>query len=219
MKVFTDFVQNDEQGRWREMHLGRPTASKFDQILSPVQRKFSASHIAWAEELALERITGGFEDIKPIFSKDIERGLAHEPRMAATYEYRTGLHVRTVGFVMTDDGRSGCSPDALVYANPEDPFEKPTGGVEGKCPRLSKLLRWRKAGVLPDEHKVQVHGCLVVTGLPWWDFVGFNAYCPEKTFIIRVVPDDFTEALWMALERFHGILDETTQSIRAELGA
>lgn len=217
MKIHTDFFQGSE--RWREMHLGRPTASEYRRFISPVQRKFSASHVEWAEELALEQITGGFEDVKPIFSKDIERGLAHEPRMLAAYEYHTGLQVRTVGFVSSDCGRTGCSPDGLVYNSPEDPFENPVGGVEGKCPKLSKLLRWRKAGVLPDEHKVQVHGCLVETGLPWWDFVGFNWYCPEKTFIFRVVPDDFTETLREYRGRFLGILAETTKSLRAELGA
>ncbi len=199
------------------MHLGRPTASQYKRFISPVIRKFSDSHRDWAMELALEQITGGFEDVKPVWTRDIERGLAHEPRMLAAYKLHTGMDVRPVGFVESDCGRTGCSPDSLVYASTEDPFENPVGGVEGKCPKLSKLLDWIKAGKLPDEHKVQVHGCLVETGLPWWDFVGFNAFCPDQVFIHRVYPDDFTKLLADYRLRFLLVLADTVAAVRKQL--
>lgn len=178
------------------------------------------AHRRYAWQLVGERITKGFEDVKDIFDPNIMRGLAHEPRALAAYEFQTGTTVLggrgrrgngelpAVGFVLRDDEKAGCSPDGLCYDREDfDPLQ-PVGCLEGKCPTLGKLLLWREEGVLPAEHKVQVHGHLAITGLPWCDFVGFHASCPDKLFVVRVVPDEFTAALSQALDRFVRLVDE-----------
>lgn len=212
MKVHTDFAQGSD--RWREMHLGIPTASEFKNIITPAKGDFSAGHKAYAARLVAERLTGGFEDVKELFDPHITRGIEHEPRALAAYQYQTGAYARTVGFVSVDDGRSGCSPDGLVYATEDAAFEDAVGGLEFKCPTLGKLIVWLEEGILPLEHKCQVHGCLAVTGLPWWDFVAFNAAIPDRLFITRVHRDKFTDSVVVARDKFLVIADEMLAKIK-----
>ena len=215
MKVITDFIQGSDE--WRKAHLGIPTASEFKKIITPAQGKFSESHREFASRLVGERVSGGFDDVKELFDPHIIRGIEHEPRAKAAYQYETGTIVRSVGFVLRDDGKAGCSPDGMAYASESDPFENPLGGLEAKCPTLTKFLLWQEEGVLPLEHKCQVHGCLAVTGLPWWDFVAFHAQFPNKPLIIRVTPDEFTKNVAIALEKFLGICDELEAKIKERM--
>lgn len=215
MKVMTDFPQGSD--RWREVHLGIPTASEFKKIITPAKGELSASHREFAARLVGERITGGFDDVKELFDIHIIRGIEHEPRALAAYQYKTGAYARSVGFVTNDEGTAGCSPDGLVYQNEGDALENPIGGLEFKCPTFTKFLMWQDEGVLPLEHKCQVHGSLAVTGLPWWDFVAFHAQCPDRPFIVRVTPDKFTESVKDALAKFLKITDELYAKIKERL--
>lgn len=215
MKVFSDFAQGTD--RWREVHLGIPTASEFKKIITPAKGDLSASHREFAARLVGERLTGGFDDVKELFDIHILRGIEHEPRALAAYQYKTGAYARSVGFVTNDEGTAGCSPDGLVYLNEGDPFENPIGGTEFKCPTLTKFLMWQDEGILPLEHKCQVHGSLAITGLPWWDFVAFHANFPDNLFIVRVTPDAFTEAVKSALAKFLKITDELYAKIKERM--
>jgi len=215
MKVITDYKQGSDE--WRLAHLGIPTASEFKKIITPAQGKFSESHREFASRLVGERISGGFDDVKELFDIHIIRGIEHEPRALAAYQYTTGRIARSVGFVLRDDGKAGCSPDGMVYESEEAPYENPEGGLEFKCPTLTKFLMWQEEGILPLEHKCQVHGCLAITGLPWWDFVAFHTQFPDKPFIVRVTPDEFTKNLSVALEKFLGICDELLAKIKERL--
>lgn len=215
MKVYTDFAQGSD--RWREVHLGIPTASEMKKIITPAKGELSASHREFAARLVGERLTGGFDDVKELFDIHILRGIEHEPRALAAYQYKTGAYARAVGFVTNDEGTAGCSPDGLVYSAEGDPFESPIGGLEFKCPTLTKFLLWLDEGVLPLEHKCQVHASLAITGLPWWDFVAFHAQYPDRPFIKRVETDAFTEASKAMLVKFLGITAELEAKIKARM--
>ena len=53
---------------------------------------------------------------------------------------------------------------------------------------------------LPDAHKQQVHGCIVVTGLDRWDFLSYH---PDMAhLLVTVERDEYTEKLETALEEF-----------------
>lgn len=215
MRVYTDFEQGSD--RWREIRLGKPTASEFKKIITPAKGDLSASHNEFAARLVGERLTGGFDDVKELFDIHIIRGIEHEPRALAAYQYKTGAYARKIGFVTNDEGTAGCSPDGLVYQNEGDPYEDAIGGIEFKCPTFTKFIMWMEEDVLPLEHKCQVHGSLAITGLPWWDFVAFHAQCPDKLFIKRVEPDAFTEAVKSALSKFIGIVAELESKIRGKM--
>lgn len=174
-------------------------------VPTPAPIELSAAAFGYACRLAGERVSGEPEDLKPFTNHHTQRGSAWENSGRAAYRLKTGIRTETVGFVESDCGSYGCSPDALGYEEDNDDNDKPDGGVEVKCPTRGLLLEWMEAGVVPLEHKVQVHGCMMVTGAKWWDFVGFHstwADDPDKLFVKRVYPDEFTANLGKAVRRF-----------------
>lgn len=184
---------------WWEARRGVPTASEFDRILTPIKQKGSAGQDAYIDSLI-----GDAKDMRPNWfsdrpvTKDMEHGTNSEPQAREWYEFEKGIPVRQVGFVTTDDGRFGCSPDGLI---------DPDGGLELKCPKPSTHVGYLREGTLPDKYKPQVHGCLIVTGRLWWDFL---SYAPGlKPLLVRVYPDEFTKRLRQELERFDEKLKET----------
>jgi hypothetical protein len=132
------------------------------------------------------------------------RGVELEPDARDIYCLQMDVVAREVGFILNDAGTLGISPDSLI---------DPDGGLEIKCPDGPTHLRWLRDGVLPDEHKAQVHGALIVTGRAWWDFM---SYCPPyRELIVRVTPDDYTAKLSACLDRFVRELAEAKAAVGA----
>lgn len=181
-----------EQGtaEWFSCRRGVPTASVFKRIITAKHGKYSESAAPLISELIDDLIRPGVQN-RFLGDEDTARGHRLEPEARQFYQFERDCVVRQVGFVLSDCGRFGCSPDALTDE----------GGAEIKAPDGPKHVQWLLSGGLPDEHKAQVHGSLIITGCPWWDFV---SYCPGyDPIIVRVVPDEFTEKLRVHLERFH----------------
>lgn len=175
---------------WWELHRGIPTASSFDRIITPKKAQISAQ----ADDLIAELIAHRFMDsIAPegYTSDAMLKGIQLEPEARRWYEFEHGVEVQQVGICISDCGRYGASPDALVG---ED------GGLELKCPLPKTHVKYLLAGTLPDEYRAQVHGELLVTGRAWFDFV---SYCPPMPpLTVRVVPGEFTMQLAKALDQF-----------------
>lgn len=181
-----------EQGspEWYAARLGVPTASEFGNIMTPKRMEYAAAADTYIDELIdelirpnVERSWGG--------NRHTERGRLLEPEARELYAFEHDVEPQQVGFILNDDGTIGCSPDSLVADD---------GGLEIKCPDGPKHVGWIRANKLPDEHKPQVHGCLILTRRRWWDFL---SYCPgHGRFLIRVYPDAYTEALEKHLARF-----------------
>lgn len=203
-----DCEQLSEQ--WWRVRRGVPTASRFDAILTPKTMKPAAGQAEYIHELIADTVR-----LEPSITTNLGRpptpemqwGIDTEPEARAWYEMETGCEARRVGFVVTDDGRFGCSPDGLVGD---------AGGVEIKCPSLKTQVRYLLEGVLPPEYRCQVHGTLIVTGRPWWDFCSYASGLPA--LLVRVTPDDFTAALAAELERFRRRYDAELSRILAMLG-
>lgn len=124
-------------------------------------------------------------------NKHTLRGEALEPEARELYAFEFDCEPRQVGLVTNDEGTLGCSPDSLLGDD---------GGLEIKAPDGPTFVKWVRGGGLPDEHKAQVHGSLIITGRDYWEFL---AYCPGyKRFLVRVTPDDFTRKLRNHLDRF-----------------
>lgn len=188
MKVIQCEQYSDE---WWEARRGIPTASSFDRIITP-SGKLSAQADDYINELIGERVclTPKFFTDRPQ-SRAMANGTDCEPQARSWYELEHA-DVQRVGFIMTDDGRFGCSPDGLVGAN---------GLLELKCPMLKTQVKYLRAGGLPPEYKPQVHGQLVVTGREWVDFV---SYAPGlEKLLVRVTPDAYTREVKVALEVFY----------------
>ncbi len=211
MKIHRCKQPSDE---WLALRCGLPTASNFSQIVTPAKGALSASRTKYIDELIADRITGPPIDGGAYTSREMDHGIDVEPEARQWYrENRTECFVDEVievGFITDDEGRFGCSPDGLIESVVED-----NGGLELKCPMVKTHIGWWRAGVLPNDHKLQVHGSLAVTGLPWWDFMSYVHGVPP--LVVRVEPDDFTARLLDALIEFSEELESEWTRIKALL--
>ncbi len=176
---------------WWELHRGVPTASSFEKIITPKQAKLSASVDDLIAEKIAERLTNCSMVPEGYVSPAMEAGILREPESRSWYAMDSGTDVQRCGFLTTDDGRFGASPDALIDQD---------GVLEVKNPLAKTHVRWLMDGELPAEHKCQCHGELLVAGR---EYCMFLSYCPPlPPFKIRVVHDDFTKKLADCLELF-----------------
>lgn len=194
-------VQGTEE--WYLARRGIPTASRFSEILTPKTMKVSKSSDGLIADLIGERFATHYpENVESFTNKAIRWGQQTEAEARRWYALEKGVEVRQVGFMLTDDGRFGASPDGLVG---ED------GGLELKCPQHKKHTETLLGEGLPDDYKIQVHGNLIVSGREWWDLA---SYCPGlPPFVCRVYPDDFTQKLKDALEEFYANFMKALQRI------
>lgn len=182
-----------EQGSpaWLQLRLGIPTASEFDKILTPKTMKLSSQARGYAFRLVAETLLGyPVQDLGNL--PWIERGKELEPQAVRSYEFDTDLETRAVGFITTDDGMIGASPDRLIV--------DVCGGVELKCPAPATHVGYLIDGFGTD-YAVQVQGQMLVGEL---DFVDRYSFHPELPPVReRVYRDDkMIAALRDALGQF-----------------
>ena len=189
--IIHDMPQYSEE--WWAIRRGLPTASGANKLLTPTG-KLSAQSDGYLNELLAERAGFGDPPIDP--TEWMLRGLMLEPEARAWFELETGFMVREVGFITTDDGRAGCSPDGLLA----DPLAYLPIGLEIKCPKASTHFSYLRGGILPPYYAPQVHMSLVVTGAAsWW----FLSYFPGlEPLLLEVKPDSYTKAVAAALDEF-----------------
>lgn len=200
MKVFTC-----EQGsqEWHDLRRGVPTASEFQRILPPKTRKPGAGARSYLEELIGDKMSIYYrENAESFTNKAVRWGEQCEAEARKWYALERNVDVELVGFCTTDDGRFGCSPDGLVG---ED------GGLELKCPQANTHVGYLLDGVLPTDYMGQVHGSLIVTGRKWWDFLSYAPGLPP--LLVRVTPDEYTEALRKQLDKFWDELQAATELV------
>jgi len=193
MKVFPKMIQGSEA--WYAVRKGRPTASRFKDVITAAKAEYSKSATGYMQELIADCFTTDVEAWTG--NKWTDRGTELEPEARKAYGEHTGREVEEVGFCAHDNEFFGCSPDGLIL----DPVTlEYCRGVEIKCLAPKGHVAAVAGGVLPDDYKAQVHGSLYVTGLPAWDFW---SYCPGmRPFLVTVRPDEYTVKLGAALERF-----------------
>lgn len=214
MKVVENVRQGSEE--WYRLRRGRPTASQFKRIITAKRGEFSAGADTYIDELMAECF---FPDHETFFGNNwTDRGNEVEPEARDAFRDVSGLVVTEVGFVTEDAGKRnqdedgydlfGCSPDGLVSS--VDAPEVWLGGVELKVPSPREHFKWCRNGGLPDAHKQQVHGSMVVTGLKEWHFF---SYCPGVAPLwCRVVWNSYTDKVAQALDEFKDIYVEAYNS-------
>ncbi len=172
-------IHDVQQGtrEWLRVRLGVVTASRASDLITPKTLKRSASIKPYIHELVAETLLG--EPLNDVGGGWMDRGNRVEVEARNAYAIHVMTDVRQVGFVTTDDGRLGYSPDGLVG---ED------GAVEIKCPKIENHI----ANLLEREaflfkHRLQCQFGLMVTGRKWCDLI---SYCPgQKMVVERVEPD------------------------------
>jgi hypothetical protein len=154
---------------WLAARLGIPTSSEFHRIITPAKGELSKQANKYAYALVAEILLG-----QPLESSIgnldwIMRGKLLEPQAVQQYEFSTDTETSAVGFVTTDCGRLGCSPDRLVIGQ--------RGGVEIKCTAPQTHVGFLVDGP-GDDYKPQVQGQLAIAELDFVDLYAFHPTLP-----------------------------------------
>lgn len=202
MPKIHDIAQGDLD--WLTLRVGRVTASDFDRIVTP---EFKVRDGATPYTYLCEKIAEAYKG-KPmagISTWETEQGQLLEDEARGWYAMEhDDVKIRNVGFVEHDNGRCGCSPDALLG---ED------GGLEIKCPQPTNHVRYLLDGILPKDYAPQVHFSIYVTGAKWWRFVSYHRGYPA--FVLRVERDETIMAkIDAALAAFYVRYDAAMENLR-----
>lgn len=180
---FHDVQQTSEE--WIRLRLGIPTASNFDQIMTPAKMQLSKSADKLIARLIGEKLSPFLPDRAESYaSRAMQWGQETEAEARRFYEMEKNCTVTNGGFCTTDDEKLGCSPDGLIGDD---------GCIEIKCPEPGTHVGYLLAGTLPDEYKPQVHGHLIVTNRKYCDFLSYAIGLPP--LLVRVEPDLYTVQL------------------------
>lgn len=185
-------IQCEQRSKeWWDARRGVPSASQFGDIMTPKTMKASASQEGYICRLIAEKYANVWPQENIYVSPAMQAGIDGEDFARAWYAFDQDVDVQQVGFVLSDCGRYGCSPDGLIGDD---------GGLEIKIPDTETHAGYLLRNELPSKYACQVHGCLIVTGRKWWDFMSYSSELP--VFRIRVEPDSFTDALRVELDLF-----------------
>lgn len=205
---------------WHELRMGKPTASRFKDILTPggktgkpVLSKSADGYMAellveWAFGMPLEQVNSQEvgDERKP--SIWMARGNEMEPHAVAAYEMANEVVTQKVGVVTTDDLRIGASPDRLVGK---------MGAAEFKCPKSETHMEYMLDGEMDTIYKPQVQGQLWVCEIEWDDWTSYFPGLPLLS--IRVVRDEaYIAAQRDALNEFCDRLDEAKERLLRVFG-
>jgi hypothetical protein len=167
---------------WSQARLGVVTASEGDALISPlwtirkgegvetyVCRKLCEKFLGWAPD------TGG--------TWEMDQGNLIETIALPWFAFTHDVEPRRVGFCLSDDGRTGCSPDALIGDD---------CGLELKAPQPPTHLKYLLRDEVPPEYRAQVHFSMFVTGRPKWIFCSFSRQLPA--LVVHVQRDEGVQA-------------------------
>lgn len=189
---------NVEQGsaKWYQVRLGRPTASNFHRILTP-KGEPSKQALAYMYRLTAERLLNETLDDDIGYVSYVRDGREREPQAVALFNFLNEIQLEPGGFVTTDDGRIGASPDRLLKGMME--------AVEIKCPAPQTQIKYLLEGP-DDDYRAQVQGQIMVGE---FQAVHFFTYHPQMPHFHKVTLPDrhYIVALRAALNAFCDALD------------
>jgi hypothetical protein len=185
---------------WAMARAGIPTASCFDKIITPKTMKLSETAVKYAWQLLAEQHTGApMEDATAGF---MARGEVMERKAVEYYELRRNVDTETVGLILRDDRRVGCSPDRLVGNDGLLEIKVPSAPVH-----ISYLLDEEGIG-----YRAQVQGQLWVAEREWNDTLSYHPTMPEA--LVRIHRDEeFIGKLATAVNQFLEMVDDMKEKL------
>jgi hypothetical protein len=101
---------------WFQVRVGKLTASQAGKMLATTKSGWSAQRHDLRMRLVCELLVGTSCEATPPFMANgaVQRGIEQEDAAIGAYEALTGAVVGRVGFLESDDGMCGCSPDGVV---------------------------------------------------------------------------------------------------------
>jgi hypothetical protein len=201
------FYWDIQQGSlaWHQLRSGVPTASQFHRIITPAKMQISEQRKGYACQLIAERLLKWQPETLD-HVKHIEDGRANEPEAVKQLEFTLGVDTKSVGFVTTDDGRFGASPDRVMGGPSVDTI------LEVKSPTPPVQVRRLIFGN-GDDYRCQVNGELYVAEADKALYYSHHPRMPE--FLLETGRDEvFIGKLAAALEQFSDELEAWTEKAR-----
>ena len=200
MKIH-DVAEGSEQ--WLRLRLGIPTASNFHKIVTPTG-KLSTQARSYMYQLIAERLLREpVEDIGNLYY--VARGRELEPQAIHAYEFERDIETKPCGFITTDNGRIGCTPDRLIVGQ--------SAAVELKCPAPHTHICYLIEGFGTD-YVPQVQGQMLVGEFGWIDRYSYHPNLPPV--LVRTHRDEpFITKLREALDQFCAAFDRTLETVKA----
>jgi hypothetical protein len=184
---------------WRAARIGIPTASSFAKVMMGHGSKTRQDYLC---RLVMERIVGrSLED--DVQTKWMRHGSKRESEAVSAFEKLTSMVTKPCGFMISDNGRYGCSCDRLVA----------TGElIEIKCPAPWTHCRYHVYGP-GDDYRAQVQGQLLITDC---ETAYFFSYFPGlPSFKLKTERDEkYIKKLETELNNFCDELDQKTEYMR-----
>lgn len=177
---------------WDDVRRGKITASVAAKMITPTGKP-STQAKPFIGQILAEQL--GLQEPNDIPQTEwVERGVINEEESSLWFQVETGLRVKHCGFIESDDGLCGVSPDGYVeLGNGIIP-------IEFKNPKPSTHIGYLLDGGLPKEYKAQCHFAMVIAEAPYMYFMSYCAGLPA--LVLMVERDDYTLAVEVALEKF-----------------
>lgn len=196
---------------WFDWHIGRPTGSHAADLLDFTLKGVEGSkRRLYRLQKAAELLTGQYAEDRYV-SPEMQWGVDQENEARQAYSLHEEVLVESVGFVLSDDERYGCSPDGLIGAK---------GVLELKCPKTTTHLQWALDGKIPDSHLPQCRFYLAtMPPVQWVDFASFDPrmsgrHKSKALMIIRLMREDAeVPAMLAAIDCFLSDVDETVRRL------
>lgn len=193
-------IRNEfEQGSsaWLSARAGIVTASEMSSLVTPKFKiREGAGVQSYLAQKVAEKWMGG--PLMGFSSFEMEQGEIVEDEARAWLALELGKEIEEVGLCLSDDGRCGCSPDGIIDGNI---------GLELKCPQPTNHVKWLLAGGVPEDHIVQVHFGMFVTGFSEWEFLSYRRNFPPLRVTVKR-DEEIQKVLREALETFLRNFDE-----------
>jgi hypothetical protein len=137
-------------------------------------------------------------------SFEMEQGELIEAEARAWLSLQLDKDIEEVGFITTDDGRAGCSPDGIIGGDT---------GLELKAPQPTNHVKWLLAGTVPEDYLAQIHFGFLVTGFQKWKFMSYRRGFPA--LLLTVERDEKIQAV---LQEALGLFNEKMDAAWKQLG-
>ena len=200
-----------EQGtpEWDALRAGKMTASKASKLVTPTGRP-SSQYLGEIGRLIAERL--GLQDPEPVPQTYwMERGTEMEEEARNCFQLFTGNSVTKCGFIESDDGLIGVSPDGIIDGDELIPLEV-------KVPMPSTHITWMmeqdRGDGMPKQHIAQVHFAMAVTEAPYAYFMSYNPDLPPV--LHKVERGDYTKATLEAMESYRADFLKTLAIAKGE---
>lgn len=170
-----------EQGStaWTQARLGVVTASEIDALISPTWKVRTGEGVeTYLVKKLCEKALGWSPEVPASFAMD--QGSLVEKIALPWYGFTYDCEPKRVGFCVSDDGRIGCSPDALLGDD---------DGLEIKVPLPPTHLKYLLKNEVPPDYLPQVHFSMYVTGRPQWTFLSYSRHFPSLVVKVKRDPE------------------------------